>query len=160
MLGKEVPVHNPTIDNAVLELDSSFRLNFKDLIKESKLYAHKCQYLCYEKRNDLLEAESCARNCFKPILHSKKNISVLIENLKENFEKCRFTAQTVNKDETGAKKGIVKCLKKYQSDLDGLKEEVEYIYKGYMKNFDSLIAEAEKKEKNDIVKDNFQNNKL
>jgi hypothetical protein len=143
MIDINSPVNNVAIEKILLELDFSFRMNFQDLIKEAKLLTHKCQYLCYERKNSLLDAENCARNCYKPLLHAKKNISILIENLKENFEKCKFTAETGNKDLVGSRKEVKKCLNKYKTDLDGIKDEAEYIYKGYMKNFDSLIAEVE-----------------
>ena len=99
MLSNNEPLSNPLIDHTISAIDQQFRLNFQDLIKESKLNAHKCQYICYQNNKSLLNAENCARNCYKPILYTKKNISNLIENTKENFEKCRFTAQSGNKDQ-------------------------------------------------------------
>lgn len=36
---------------------------------------------------------------------------------------------------------INKCLKEYQKSLDEKKEEIEFIYEGYTKNFEKLIPE-------------------
>jgi hypothetical protein len=101
--------------------------------------------LCFQNKKNLLDSENCARNCYKPILYSKKNVSILIENLKESLEKCRFDIQLKSDDVNMVKKETDKCLEKYKLGLNGIKDEVEYIYKGYMKNYDMLIQEAEKK---------------
>lgn len=143
MLSKDEVINEKLIENSILIIDQQFRLKFQDLIKESKLNSHKCQYMCYQKNLSLLDSEVCARNCYKPILYSKKNISILIENVKENFEKCKFTVESATKDNSVKIKDIGKCLNKYKTDLDGLKDEVEYIYKGYMKNYDLLFSEMQ-----------------
>jgi hypothetical protein len=138
---------NASVDNFVSNFDAQFRLTFKELIKEAKLNTHKCQYLCYLNKKELVEAEECARDCFKPLLYSKKNISVLIEGKKEEFEKCRFSSESRNKENNVNAKDIKKCLEKYQREMFGLKEEIDYIYKGYMKNYEGLISELEKGKK-------------
>jgi hypothetical protein len=134
-------------DNLISTLDSQFRLNFKDLIKQAKLNTHKCQYMCYTNKKELIDAEECARNCFKPLLYAKKNISTLIEIKKEEFEKCRFASESRNKENSLNAVEIKKCISKYQNDLNGLKDEIDYIYNGYMKNYDTLLAEFENTEK-------------
>ncbi len=151
MFNTNEPLSDTMLDNTISEIDQRFRLNFSGLIKESKLNAHKCQYLCYKNKENLLEAESCARNCYKPILYSKKNISSLIENVKEAFEKCKFTAQSINKEQGLIRKEVLKCVNKYNIDLNGIKDEVEYIYKGYMKNFEVLLPKFENEGENKII---------
>jgi hypothetical protein len=143
MLNKDDQLSDASIQKLVSECDSEFRLNFQDLIKESKRLTHKLQYLCYENKSTLLEAEECARNCFKPLLYSKLNITTLIENQKEKFEKCLFNAKNTHRENQAIRKQTLNCLIKYKEDLNGLKDEAEYIYKGYMKNYDDMIKEYE-----------------
>ncbi len=137
-------VGNSEIEHAISQFDSSYRLNFSDFIKETKLNTHKCQFLCYQNKLNLVEAEECARNCFKPLLNAKKNISVLIEGKKEEFEKCKYQAESKSKENWYVQKEVEKCVKKYFEEMAGIKEEIEYIYKGYMKNFEFLLNEEKK----------------
>ena len=146
MINKQEKLSNAVIDNMITEVDYKFRQNFQDVIKEMKSFTHKCQYLCYQNKEKLQDAEICSRNCFLPLLNSKKNISILIENNKENFEQCKLNAEGVYaKDAGGYRRQIFKCLEKYTQDLDQNKDEIEYIYKGYMKNFDILLNSQDNK---------------
>ncbi len=145
MLSKDEPITKAEVDNTISKIDQNFRLNFHELIKEAKMKTHNCQFLCYQNNKNLLEGEVCARNCYKPLLYSKKNIASLMENTKENFEKCRFTAENLKKERLYLRKELMKCIDKYTSDLDGMKDEVEYIYKGYMKNFEVLMKNGEER---------------
>ena len=148
MLNKQEKLSNPVIDNMIIEIDYNFRMNFQDVIKEMKLLTHKCQHLCYLKQEKLQDAEMCSRKCFLPLLNSKKNISILLENCKENFEKCKLNAEgTFAKDQGGYRRQVYKCLEKYTLDLDHNKDEIEYIYKGYMKNFEILLDKNEENKK-------------
>jgi hypothetical protein len=148
MINKNEQLSSASIESVMIAFDQQFRLNFKDLIKETKLLTHKCQYLCYKNKEQLTEAENCARNCFKPLLYSKKNISTIIEGVKENFEKCKFNAEAkYGKDPASVRKHTQKCIKSYNEELNSKKDEVEYIYKGYMKNFDVLLSDSDKENK-------------
>lgn len=151
MLNKQEKLSNVVIENMITEIDYNFRWNFQDVLKEMKLHTHKCQYLCYQNKEKLQEAEICSRNCFLPLLNSKKNISIIMENNKENFEKCKLNAEgTFAKDQGGYRRQVYKCLEKYTQDLDQSKDEIEYIYKGYMKNFEILLGPDVKGEEKKI----------
>ncbi len=128
-----------SLDYLIDEIDKNYRLNFSKLIIDSKFNAHKCQTTCYEFTKDLVKAETCARNCFKPILYTKKNVTNIIENIKEDFEKCRTTVRSNYKEPKAINVQLDKCVQNYTNSLDATKDEIEYIYKGYMKNFDELI---------------------
>ena len=132
------------IDQKVSEIDNKFRDSFTDNIIEVKKLTHKCQYECYNKTN-LHESEECARNCFLPMLFIKKNISKLIENSKEGLEKCKFNASSNNNDGKYYNTKIFRCLKNYEDDIFKTKDEADYIYKGYLKNFSELLKEENKK---------------
>jgi hypothetical protein len=130
------PLTDYYIDYMINENDKNYRKNFFDLIKTTKLHTHKCQYECYNNdTNDLTILEECARKCFKPLLYIKKNVSSLIENHKENFEKCRTTVRAKYSDSKSINQELEKCIDSYNKALTNSKDEVEYIYKGYMKNF-------------------------
>ena len=133
------PANDFSLDYVIDETDKQYRNNFELLIIESKLKAHKCQYRCYENIKNLNDAEKCARKCFMPILYIKKNVSNLIENFKEEFEKCRTIGRSNYKDNKSLRNELTKCVETYKKNLDGAKEEIEYIYNGYMKNFDDLL---------------------
>jgi hypothetical protein len=140
-------IPNSQIEESIVTYDSSYRLNFSSLIKEMKLKTHKCQLKCYESLTNLLESEECARNCFKPLLNTKKNISLLLEEKKENFEKCKTSCEINSKPNWYNLNKVNICLKKYYEEVSSLKEEVEYIYRGYMKNFEYLNDEKYQSEK-------------
>jgi hypothetical protein len=129
------------IEKIISEIDHQFRFNFQDLIKETKLFTHKCQFLCYKDKTSLKESEECARNCFKPMLYIKKHVAGLVEKQKEEFEKCKFTAENQYKESSAKNKALTKCIEDYSKELLKMKGEVEYIYKGYAKNFNELIGE-------------------
>jgi competence transcription factor ComK len=133
------PMTNINLEKRISDIDTNFRLLFENQIKEVKLLTHKCQYLCYLNNKTLLDSEECSRNCFKPLLYIKKNISTLVENQKEKFEKCKSDSLANNKDTVNKNKGILKCLEIYKQDLNKLKDEGEYIYSGYIKNFETLL---------------------
>ena len=135
-------VSDSLIDNSEMEIDRKYRNNFSSLIIETKKLTHKCQLECYSNNNNLEISENCARNCFSPMLFIKKNITKLTENCKEDLEKCK--AHSVSKLHSAKydSSKIFKCLEKYENDLLKTKDEAEYIYLGYMKNFDDLIKEA------------------
>jgi len=129
------------IDYKIINIDKRYRELFKDYIIESKKLTHNCQFNCYNNKNvDLKESENCSRNCFLPMIHIKKNISKLIENCKENFEKCK---QNANLEKSNRSK-IDKCLENYEKDLMLNKEEAEYIYSGYLKNLNELMKNQKK----------------
>jgi hypothetical protein len=132
------PMTDFTLDYLIDEIDKKYRQNFAKLIIECKLNSHKCQTNCYEFAKDLDKAELCARNCFKPILYTKKNVANIIENLKEDFEKCRVTVRSNYKEPKAINSQLDKCIEKYNKDLESAKEEIEYIYNGYMKNYEEL----------------------
>jgi len=135
-----------TIDKSTMDIDKYYREKFGPLILEAKKQTHKCQYECYSntENKNLEAAENCARNCFMPMLHIKKNITILVENCKENFEKCKTLSISKTNSTRYDSSKIYKCLDKYEKELTNTKDEAEYIYKGYMKNFDDLISEAAK----------------
>jgi len=131
---------NNLIDYKILEIDKRYREKFKHQIIEAKKLTHNCQYLCYNSiRTDLNDAEKCAKNCFLPMIHIKKNIGSLIETSKDNFEKCKSTASNGNNKSEFEINKIDDCLNIYQEELNKTKEEAEYIYAGYMKNFTNKI---------------------
>jgi hypothetical protein len=129
------PLTDYYIDYTISEIDKNYRKNFNELIKLTKSKTHKCQYECYNTNtNELDILEECARKCFKPLLYIKKNVSTLIENHKENFEKCRTNVRAKYSDNNSINKELEKCIDTYSKALTNSKDEVEYIYKGYMKN--------------------------
>jgi len=137
------------INYKTLEIDQKYREMFKEKIIEAKRLTHHCQYECYNNiKDNLSESEECARNCFLPLIYIKKNISKLIENCKENLEKCKFNASYNNNDGKYDNNKVKRCLKIYEEELIKTKEEAEYIYDGYMKNYDDLIKNVDKHYKN------------
>lgn len=128
------------IDHKISMIDLRYRESFKDLIIVTKKLTHHCQYKCYDNiKNNLQEAETCAKDCFKPMLHIKKNISQLIENCKDKLVKCKYNASSSNKDERYGILKIEKCLESYEEELFKTRDEAEYIYNGYMKSFPEKI---------------------
>jgi ribosome-binding ATPase YchF (GTP1/OBG family) len=128
-------INDYTIDYIISETDKDYRKEFTGLIKETKLKTHQCQYECYKSdSNDLSILEECARKCFKPLLYIKKNVSTLIENHKENLEKCRVGVRSKYNDARTINMEIERCIENYKKALNSSKDEVEFIYKGYMKN--------------------------
>jgi hypothetical protein len=145
MFNSENLTNDAVVDDQIAEIDKKFRLNFPDLIMESKMLTHKCQFLCYKNRTNLLDTEECARKCFQPFLHIKKNVSGIVENMKEKFEKCRTVARNKRGNSLGLlNKDIERCISSYIEDINKSKDEIEYIYKGYMKNFEVLLKDNEK----------------
>lgn len=131
-----------------LEIDQKYRETFKEYIIEAKRLTHQCQYQCYDKiKDNLNDAEKCARDCFLPMIYIKKNISKLIENCKENLEKCKFNASFNNNDGKYDNNKVKRCLKTYEEDLFKTKDEAEYIYAGYMKNYADLIKDSDSNDK-------------
>ena len=131
-----------SIDYATINIDSEFRIKIEKSIINTKLLTHQCQYNCYNQNNTLINAENCARNCFKPLIFIKKNVTKLIENAKEKFEKCKINNKI--KSQASAvlyNMEIRKCIYEYRGNLDEMKEEVEFIYDGYSKNFENLLLE-------------------
>lgn len=127
------------VDLKVKIIDENFQQNFRLNIIEVKKLTHLCQYECYKGINDLNKAENCARNCFAPMLSIKKNTSKLIENCREDLEKCKFNASSNNNDGKYNAIKIKRCLQVYEKDLLNTKDEAEYIYNGYIKNFPDFI---------------------
>lgn len=132
-------VRESEVEKQLDDIDKKFRLNFSKEIKEIKLKTHLCQFKCYNSDISLLDAESCSRNCFQPFLHVKKNATILIENNKEVFEKCKTIVLLKQKQYKVVVKEMHDCLLKYQMNLNSNLDEIKYIYQGYMKNFDTLI---------------------
>ncbi len=146
------------INNITEEIDQKYRETFKDLIIEAKRLTHQCQYECYDKiKKDLLAAENCARECFMPMIYIKKNIAKLIENCKEDLEKCKFFASSNNNDGKYENYKIKRCIKLYEEELHKTKDEAEYIYAGYLKNYPDLMANINK---NSIDSFNTDTNKM
>jgi len=128
------------VNNKTTEIDKKYRENFKEYNIEAKRLTHKCQFECYNKiKENIYEAESCARNCFLPLIYIKKNISKISENCKENLEKCKFSASSNNNDGRYEHNKIRRCLKLYEDELFKTKDEAEYIYSGYIKNFSDIM---------------------
>jgi hypothetical protein len=134
-------IPNSQVEESIASYDASYRMNFSNLIKEMKLNTHKCQLNCYENLSfkSLEDSEECARNCFKPLLNTKKSISLLLEQKKDNFERCKSSCESSSKPNWYNYKKVTQCLNQYYQEVSSLKEEVEYIYKGYMKNFEYLL---------------------
>jgi hypothetical protein len=129
------PLTDFNLDYLINEVDKAYRGNFFDLIKQTKLLTHKCQYECYNTNiNDLNKLEDCARKCFKPLVYIKKNVSTLVENHKENFEKCKINARAKFSESKYLNQELNRCVETYSKNLNNSKDEIEYIYKGYMKN--------------------------
>jgi hypothetical protein len=139
-------VSDSTLDASVMDIDKNYRNKFCPLILEAKKQTHKCQFECYSNKDNItLElGENCARKCFAPMLQIKKNISKLVENCKENLEKCKANSVSKSNSSKYDSHKIYKCLENYEKDLENTRDESEYIYVGYMKNFDELIKEASK----------------
>ena len=124
------------------KIDSDFRVKIEKSILNTKLLTHKCQLNCYNQYNSLIKAEECAQNCFKPMIFIKKNVSNLIENAKEKLEKCKVNNKINNQTSSVFHNmEIRKCLIDYSRNLDEKKEEIEFIYDGYCKNFEELLKE-------------------
>ena len=141
---KNEEISDEFVNNFVTNYDKNYRNHFEQLIRENKKLTHKCQYECYENKQKLSEGEECARNCFQPLLFSKKNISYLMEGIKEHFEKCRFNSSQLLG--TPSKNNALKnCILEYDEKMLGIKDEVEFIYKGYIKNFDEIIQKKQDK---------------
>jgi len=132
------------ISYKTLEIDQKYRELFKEYIIEAKRLTHQCQFECYNKiKENLSDAEKCARDCFLPMIYIKKNVSKLIENCKENLEKCKFNASSNNNDGKYDNNKVKRCLKIYEEELFKTKDESEYIYSGYMKNYADVIKNVE-----------------
>lgn len=130
------------LDKLVDKHDSLFRISFEKNILNTKLLTHKCQYLCYNSNTSILKAEECARNCYKPMMMIKKNVTRLYENAKEKFEKCKFDKKMLsNTSATLYNMQVKNCLSEYSKNMEESKEEIEFIYEGYTKNFEKLIPE-------------------
>lgn len=147
-MNSQINFSENVISYKTLEIDKKYRETFKDYIIEAKKLTHQCQYECYNKiKDNLSEAEKCARECFLPMIYIKKNISKLIENCKENLEKCKFNASSNISDGKYENNKVKKCLKVYEEELFKTKEEAEYIYTGYMKNYSELIKNTDNLQK-------------
>jgi hypothetical protein len=63
----------------------------------------------------------------------------LMEKCRENFDKCKLKAHSSYTDATTLNNVTQKCIKTYKEDLEKIKDEIEYLYQGYGKNFDTLL---------------------
>lgn len=141
-------IDDVTLDKLITNSDSVFRYSFEKHILNTKLLTHKCQFICYNDNTSLIKAEDCARNCYKPMLMIKKNITSLIENAKEKLEKCRVDKKIfIQASSMNYNVEVNKCVKEYNKNLEEMKEEIEFIYEGYTKNFEKLIPENNRTEK-------------
>jgi len=154
-MNKQDEISDDFINQFVKNYDKKYRLSFDSLIRDHKKSTHLCQYNCYETKQKLVEGEECARNCFQPLLFSKKNISYLIESIKEHFEKCRFNTSQLPTVQL-RNNTLRNCMLEYDEKMLAIKNDVEYIYKGYLKNFDELTQ----KKVDDPSKYMDQTNKL
>ncbi len=136
-MNKNEEISEDFINNFVNSYDKNYRLHFEQYIKENKKLTHLCQYECYNKIKKLLDGEVCSRKCFEPLLFSKRDISTIIEGVKENFHKCRFNASQQNA--VNVRNKLVKeCMLDYDLKMKEKKDEIEYIYKGYLKNLEEF----------------------
>ena len=135
-------IDDMTFEQVANSVDAEFRIKIEKSILNAKLLTHKCQFKCYSDNSKLGTAENCARNCFKPMIFIKKNVTRLMENTKEKLEKCKVNNK-INSQNYASLYNMEqkKCFVEYTKNLDDLKDEVEFIYEGYCKNFDKLMPE-------------------
>lgn len=91
-------IEDQSFDKIVKNLDESFRNKLEKNIINTKLLTHKCQYYCFNDNTSIEKAEECARNCYKPMMMIKKNVTKLIENEKEKLEKCKVDKKILSKN--------------------------------------------------------------
>ena len=133
-------------DAAITVIDTNFRAKLEKSIISTKLLTHKCQASCYEQNSEINPAEDCARNCFKPMMMIKKNVTKLIENEKEKLIKCKVDKKIHEKTSSPYYNSQIQgCLLEYSKRLMELKDEIEFIYEGYNKNFEKLFPEKKNK---------------
>jgi len=76
------------------------------------------------------------------MLMIKKNVTSLMENAKEKLEKCRADKRiTLQSSSVVYNNELRRCIKDYNTNLEEMKEEIEFIYEGYSKNFEKLNPE-------------------
>ena len=79
------------------------------------------------------------------MLHVKQNISKLLDSSKEKLDKCKLNAKLIKNEGKYENEKIIECLQIYEEDLFKTKEEGEYIFTGYIKNFSDLMKENNQK---------------
>lgn len=133
-------VKDEDFDTLLSHSDAAFRNTIQSSIIKVKLLTHQCQSNCYQNNSKINEAENCARTCFQPLLQIKKNVTKLMDVQKEKLMKCK-TDNFLRKEESANfyNLAIKKCFMAYSKNLEEIKEEIEFIYDGYTKNFESLI---------------------
>jgi hypothetical protein len=78
----------------------------------------------------------------------KKNVTSLMENAKEKMEKCRVDKKIfLQASAMNYNIELRKCIRDYETNLNEMREEIEFIYEGYTKNFEKLIQENKGTEK-------------
>jgi|LauGreDrversion4_2_1035121.scaffolds.fasta_scaffold263781_1 hypothetical protein len=147
-MNKGETIDDLTFDKLITNFDNKFRNSYEKQILNTKLLTHKCQFNCYNHNTSLLNAEDCARNCYKPMLMIKKNVTSLMENAKEKMEKCRVDKKIfLQASAMNYNIELRKCIRDYETNLNEMREEIEFIYEGYTKNFEKLIQENKGTEK-------------
>lgn len=122
------------------DLRNDYRLSFTNIIIDFKHKTHLCQIKCYEtKDRNLLKIEDCADNCYTPLFNANENITKLITISNNSLENCRAQALISNQESIGRNHLLKQCLIKYKKDLEKQKDEINYIYNGYLNKLNGMV---------------------
>jgi hypothetical protein len=130
-------------ESCLNQTDLFFRKTIEKKIIDTKFLTHQCQANCYNQPTDLAKAEECARNCFQPMINVKRNVTKIVEIAREKVMKCKVD-NMFRKDGSIAFFNVEmqKCIARYKKNMEESKEEIEFIYDGYNKNFEKLLPLA------------------